>query len=95
MLPMKYLSIYLSVALSTALLSACSVTFESHASMLSGDDRAMAICGMGIIQTPDGPRPAISEAKLPAEAYKTYADCVQKLASRQQQPTAANTKAGL
>jgi hypothetical protein len=92
---MRYLSIYLSVALSTMLLSACSVTFESHASMPSDEDRLMAICGMGIVQTPDGPRPAISEAKLPAEAYQTYADCVQKLSSRQQQPTATTPKSGL
>ena len=54
----------------------------------------MAICGMGVIQTPDGPRPAISESGLPVEAYRSYTDCVQKITARQAHSAKAEDASG-
>lgn len=76
---MKSTAALIAAAAGVALLSGCSFTFETHNSMESAADKAMAICGMGVIQTSDGPRPAISASPLPAEAYRSYTDCVQKL----------------
>lgn len=90
---MKSTAALIAAAAGVALLSGCSFTFETHNSMESAADKAMAICGMGIIQTSDGPRPAISASPMPTEAYRTYTDCVQHLTHRQTEPTGDVTKA--
>jgi hypothetical protein len=76
---MKSTAALIAAAAGVALLSGCSITYQTHSSMESAADKAMAICGLGIIQTADGPRPAISESPMSTEAYQTYTDCVQRL----------------
>ena len=63
-------------------LNACTVEVQSHSTVYTADDRAMAVCGLGVIDTADGRKPAISQMNLPPEAYKTYAECVKTLVAR-------------
>lgn len=97
---MKSTAALIATAAGVALLSGCSFTIQTQSSMESAADKAMAICGLGIIQTPDGPRPAISESPMPTEAYQTYTDCVQRLTREEKDgdalktaPTDSDTKA--
>jgi hypothetical protein len=80
---MKSTAALVAAAAGAALLSGCSITVQTHSSMESAADRAMAICGLGLIQTSDGPRPAISESPMSPETYQTYTDCVQRLTRKE------------
>jgi hypothetical protein len=71
-------------ALLTAL-AGCSVTVESRSDThITPHDRAVAICGMGVLQTPTGVQPALAEMHLPPQAYQAYVDCVEKITAREQ-----------
>jgi hypothetical protein len=78
-------SLFFAGTAALTFLNACTVNVESHVTASSPERRAMTICGLGLIETPDGPKPAIAGMHPSDEVYREYYACVQKLTASERQ----------
>ena len=82
----------LSAAVTLTFLTACTVYVASPDAASTPERRAMAVCGLGLIETPEGPKPAIAGMNPSPEVYREYARCLQKFMASEQQSRSGDSR---